>query len=85
MMKGWNYAGGKVPARCKTGTLGRKLQAVRHSGGHWLGGAPGKETKNGPLKQHLMLLKSCRISVAGLVPNTTPSPPKGSYLTNGGM
>ena len=29
MIKGWNYAGGKVPARYKTGTSGRKLQPVR--------------------------------------------------------
>ena len=29
MIKSWNYAGGKIPARYKTGTSRRKLRAVR--------------------------------------------------------
>ena len=39
----------------------------------------------GPPKQHLMLLKSCRISAAGLVLSTSLSPQKSSSLTDVGM
>ena len=47
-------------------------------------GGPGQGDKKwAPLKQHLMLLKSCRISVARLVLNTKPSPQKSpSVLLN---
>ena len=50
----------------------------------WRPGQKGYK-KWAPLKQHLMLLKWCRISAAGLVLSTSPSPQKSFYLTDVGM